>query len=84
MKKTSKSLSPRNLKYMREFAEAWPEVQFVQRTVAQIPWRSNVALLDKLQEAQERLWYASKTIGNGWSRDLLCIQIEAELSREER
>jgi hypothetical protein len=40
-------LSPRNLKYMRKFAESWPEREFVQRTVAQIPWRSNLALLDK-------------------------------------
>jgi predicted nuclease of restriction endonuclease-like (RecB) superfamily len=29
--------SPRNLKYMRKFAECWPDHSFVQRTVAQIP-----------------------------------------------
>ncbi|MDD4181266.1 MAG: DUF1016 N-terminal domain-containing protein [Victivallaceae bacterium] len=28
--------SPRNLKYMRKFAEAWPDNAIVQRTVAQI------------------------------------------------
>ncbi len=33
-------LSPRNLKYMRTFAAAWPDREIVQRTVAQIPWRS--------------------------------------------
>jgi predicted nuclease of restriction endonuclease-like (RecB) superfamily len=42
--------SPRNLKYMRKFAEAWTDFEIVQRTVAQIPWRSNITLLDKLQE----------------------------------
>ena len=31
--------SPRNLKYMRKFAEAWPDEELVQRTVALIPWR---------------------------------------------
>jgi predicted nuclease of restriction endonuclease-like (RecB) superfamily len=31
-------LSPRNLKYMRAFAEAWPEELIVQQLVAQIPW----------------------------------------------
>ncbi|HUN03785.1 MAG TPA: DUF1016 N-terminal domain-containing protein [Niabella sp.] len=31
--------SPRNLKYMRKFAAAWTDVEIVQRTVAQIPWR---------------------------------------------
>lgn len=30
-------LSPRNLKYMRAFAKAWPDAEFVQRVVAQIP-----------------------------------------------
>jgi hypothetical protein len=29
--------SPRNLKYMRKFAECWPDRSIVQRTVAQIP-----------------------------------------------
>ncbi len=38
--------SPRNLKYMRKFADAWPDEQFVQLSVAQIPWRSNITLLD--------------------------------------
>ena len=30
--------SPRNLKYMRAFAEAWPDEQFVQEPLAQITW----------------------------------------------
>lgn len=38
--------SPRNLKYMRKFADSWPDKKIVQRTVAQIPWRSNIALMD--------------------------------------
>ena len=76
-------LSPRNLKNMRKFAEAWPEREFVQRTVAQIPWRSNLALLDKLETRETRLWYAGKAIENGWSRDLLVLQIEAEAHQRE-
>ena len=44
-------LSARNLKYMRQFAEAWPKREIVQRTVAQIPWRSNQMLLDKLSDS---------------------------------
>ena len=31
-----KGFSPRNLKYMRAFAEAWPEEPFVQAVLAQI------------------------------------------------
>ncbi len=30
--------SPRNLKYMRAFAEAWPEESIVQQAAAQLPW----------------------------------------------
>jgi hypothetical protein len=58
--------SPRNLKYMRKFAECWPDHSIVQRTVAQFPWRSNLALLDKLQDTKTRLWYTRRTIEYGW------------------
>jgi len=68
---------------MRKFAESWPEREFVQRTVAQIPWRSNLALLDKLEKPETRLWYASKTIENGWSRDVLVLQIEAKAHQRQ-
>ena len=40
--------SPRNLKYMRKFAESWSDIEIVQRCVAQIPWRSNITLFDKI------------------------------------
>ena len=76
-------LSPRNLKYMRRFAEVWPDREFVQRTVAQIPWRSNLALLDKLDETEARLWYAQKVMENGWSRDVLVLQIESKLYQRQ-
>jgi len=39
-----KGVSPRNIKYMRKFAEAWDDFEFVQRGVAQIPRRTNIAL----------------------------------------
>lgn len=71
--------SPRNLKYMRKFAECWADFKIVQRTVAQIPWRTNLALLDKLKDQNLRLWYAQQVITNGWSRDLLAFQIESQL-----
>lgn len=51
-------LSPRNIKYMRKFAECWPDYEIVQRVVAQIPWRSNISLLDKLKDGESRIWYA--------------------------
>ena len=30
--------SPRNIKYMRALAEAWPDEAIVQQAAAQIPW----------------------------------------------
>ncbi len=75
--------SPRNLKYMRKFADVWKDYELVQRTVAQIPWRSNITLLDKLKEPELRLWYAQKTIENGYGKDMLIFQIESQLHLRE-
>jgi len=75
--------SPRNLKYMRAFAEAWPEEPIVQATLAQITWYHNLALLEKLATADERLWYARQTVENGWSRNVLVHQIEGGLYRRQ-
>jgi hypothetical protein len=38
--------SPRNLKYMRAFAQAWPDPTIVQQLAARIPWFHNCLLLD--------------------------------------
>jgi len=71
--------SPRNIKYMRKFAATWTDFEIVQRVAAQIPWRSNILLLDKISDKEERIWYAQKTLENGWSRDVLAIQVETRL-----
>lgn len=71
--------SPRNIKYMRKFAECWPEFEIVQQVVAQIPWRTNRMLLDKLDNRESGLWYAEKIIENGWSSAVLDLQIQSRL-----
>ena len=71
--------SPRNIKYMRKFAESWPDFEIVQRVVAQIPWRTNISLMDKLKDEESRIWYAYKVIENGWSKTILDLQIESRL-----
>jgi len=75
----AKGFSPRNLKYMRAFAAAWPNEEVVQRTVAQLPWRHHVALLDKLDDPMTRLWYASRAQEEGWTRDLMVHHIAVAL-----
>ena len=74
-----KGFSPRNLKYMRAFAEAWPDEAIVQGALAQLPWYHQLALLDKLNTADERRWYAAKAIEHNWSRNVLVMQIETRL-----
>ena len=76
-----KGFSPRNLKYMRAFAAAWPEREIVQHTVAQLSWRQNLALIEKLANSRDRLWYAAKTLEHGWSSNILALQIEAQAHR---
>ena len=75
--------SPRNLKYMRAFAAAWPERAFVQRPAAQIPWFHHCTLLDKLSAPAHRLWYAAKAVEHGWSRDVLALQIDSALHERQ-
>jgi predicted nuclease of restriction endonuclease-like (RecB) superfamily len=74
-----KGFSPRNLKYMRAFAEAWPDAKFVQEVLAQLPWYHQLALLDKLPGPETRRWYAAKAIEHNWSRNILVMQIETRL-----
>jgi predicted nuclease of restriction endonuclease-like (RecB) superfamily len=71
--------SPRNLKYMRAFARAWPDERIVQEALARISWYHNLALLEKVKGREERLWYARKAVENGWSRNVLVHWIEGDL-----
>jgi len=78
-----KGFSPRNLKYMRAFAEAWPDEPIVQQAAAQLPWFHNCIILDKIKAPQERLWYVQSAIESGWSRNILAMQIESDLYRRQ-
>ncbi len=75
----STGYSVRNLKYMAKFAAEFPDEEFVQQVVAQIPWGHNIVLLDKVGDRSVRKWYIKKTIENGWSRNVLVHQIESGL-----
>lgn len=64
---------------MRAFAEAYPDQSIVHEVLAQITWYHNIALLEKIKNFKERIWYARKTFINGWSRNILVLQIETGL-----
>jgi predicted nuclease of restriction endonuclease-like (RecB) superfamily len=69
----------RNLKYMRAFAEAYPDQEFVQQVVAQLPWGHQVRILDTVKDAKLREWYIRQAVQGGWSRNVLVHQIESSL-----
>lgn len=75
--------SARNLKYMRSFAETYSEEQFVQQVAAQIPWFHNCLLIEKVKEPTARAWYMAQTIENGWSRNVLAMQIDSGLYQRQ-
>ncbi len=75
----ARGYSPRNLKYMRAFASAWPAEAIVQRSAAQLPWRQHQVLLDKLSDRATRLWYATEAVNYGWTRELLVHHIQSGL-----
>ena len=72
-------LSARNLKYMRAFAEAYPDLEVVQQVVARLPWGHNVRLVEAVKDQAERLWYARQAVEHGWSRNVLVHQVESGL-----
>lgn len=74
-----KGFSVRNLTYMRKFSEDYQENEKVQQVVAQLPWGHNVLLMNRFSDLKTRLFYAQKSIENGWSRNILEMQIESNL-----
>ena len=79
----STGYSVRNLKYMSKFAQAYPDREFVQTVSAQIPWSHNIAILDKVKDSNQRIWYIRKTAENGWSHNVLIHQIESGLYQRQ-
>jgi len=71
--------SARNLKYMRAFAGAYPDREFVQQVVAPLPWGHNVRLIEATKTFAEREWYARQAVEHGWSRAILIHQIDSRL-----
>lgn len=78
-----KGFSKTNLKYMVQFAREYPIFKKSQQLVGQIPWGHNIILMQRLENQEERLWYAKKTIENGWSRSVLETWIDSDLHKRQ-
>ena len=64
-------LSAGNLRHIRAFVSAWSEREICSQAVSRLPWGHNLALVYRLQQPAERLWYADQASKNGWSRSVL-------------
>lgn len=94
-----KGLSPRNLRYMRDFAVAYPSFlqqhaanvelaenkqdAILQQAAAKLPWGHHQVLLTRLKTIDERAFYIHRAVENGWSRSVLEHQIESGLYRTQ-
>lgn len=78
----TRGFSSANLRYMRAFAEAWPDSAILQRVVGRLPWGQNIELL-AIKDPATRLWYADATQNYGWSRPVLAVQIETRLHERQ-
>lgn len=64
---------------MRKFYEEYSEFPILPPVVAKLSWTHNCILIDKINDKDERFWYANKTLENGWSKVILEHQIELDL-----
>jgi predicted nuclease of restriction endonuclease-like (RecB) superfamily len=75
--------SPRNLRYMRAFAEAWPEPAILQQLIAKLPWGHNLRVLDRIKDRPTREWYLRAALEHGWSQNVLVHMISGQLHQRE-
>lgn len=71
--------SVRNLKYMKKFSALFTEDDIDQMGFAGLTWYHHMALMDKTDDREHYTWYLMKAIENGWTRDILVMQIETGL-----
>jgi predicted nuclease of restriction endonuclease-like (RecB) superfamily len=64
-----RAFGARNLRYMRQFATAWPEREMLQHGAATLPWGHIMVLLDRLDSREARDWYAGRAASAGWTSE---------------
>ena len=74
-----KGFSARNLRHMKKFAGEIQDENFLQTVSAKLTWSHNIVLVEKLSTMEDRYWYGSKIIENGWSVRVLEHQIATKL-----
>lgn len=67
----STGYSVRNLRDMKKFASIFEEDDIDEYGLAGITWYHHKALMGKAKTKEAYIWYAEKTIQNGWSHNTL-------------
>ncbi len=76
-----KGFSERNIRSMRLFYEEYADDENWQQLVAKLPWGHNLLLIEKIKDKNVRKIYAENAIKNGWSRNVLALQIDSEFHK---
>ena len=74
-----KGFSVRNLKYMKSFYNEYKDDEEFVQLVAQLPWKHNITLMQKVKDKEIRKWYMEKCLEEGWSDNILVYQIDTDL-----
>ena len=80
---TLKGFSVRNLKYMKAFYNEYKEGSEFVQLVAQLPWKHNITLMQKVKDKNIRKWYMEKCLEEGWSKNILIYQIDTDLYKRQ-
>lgn len=82
-----KGLSRSNLFYARQFYVFYKDTEksnasldkLSNNLLDKVPWGHNILIFSKSNSVNEALFYIQQTIENGWSRDILALQIKSKL-----
>jgi predicted nuclease of restriction endonuclease-like (RecB) superfamily len=75
-----KGLSASNLKYCLRFFQFYSaDAPIGQQAVDQLPWGHNIQIFTKCDSVVEARFYIQQTLEQGWSRDVLALQLKSNL-----
>lgn len=75
----TQGFSVRNLKFMRQFAQTYPDLEVRKQPVSQLPWGHIIVLMQQVKDQEAREWYARNALENGIARSVLTLQIQQNL-----
>jgi predicted nuclease of restriction endonuclease-like (RecB) superfamily len=75
--------SKTNLYNIKRLYQFYKNDEFFHQLGGKIPWRHHVEIFTKASSLDEAHFYISETIENGWSRDILALQVKSQLFKRQ-